>query len=331
MKDLIMITAYCPDDTRETILRNLVTSLEKHKNIFDVMITSHTPIPLDIQKKVDVSLFDKKNEMLTDWDLLNQPWFNPNDERRIQSSFLSKKNTHLAIWRLMILGFSTAKNMGYRKVHHIEYDCEINEISEFIDNSELLNKNNSVVYMDVKHTVDEVMFGSFQSYFIPKIHKLLIELDEEKIKDLIRGAISKSPEALLLNLIEDSGNVIFKHRNILEQKGNRFGIVDGQVDVNFIPWALPFYDKLTNEIGFIVWNTKNENGVTHQIIINDVEIITVPKTELNHWRMINLGLVDNIKKLLIIENNKIRDEFKLENEKDIEIFKKMSFRHTENF
>ena len=184
MKDLILITAYCPDDNRENILRNLVTSLEKHKNIFDVMITSHTPIPLDIQKKVDVSLFDKKNEILTDWDLLNQPWFNPNDERRIQSSFLSKKNTHLAIWRLMILGFSTAKNMGYRKVHHIEYDCEINEISEFIDNSELLNKNNSVVYMDVKYTVDEVMFGSFQSYFIPKIHKLLIELDEEKIKDL---------------------------------------------------------------------------------------------------------------------------------------------------
>ena len=66
MKDLIMITAYCPDDTRENILRNLVTSLEKHKNIFDVMIVSHTPIPLDIQKKVDVSLFDKKNEILTD-------------------------------------------------------------------------------------------------------------------------------------------------------------------------------------------------------------------------------------------------------------------------
>ena len=89
MKDLILITAYCPDDNRENILRNLVTSLEKHKNIFDVMITSHTPIPLDIQKKVDVSLFDKKNEILTDWDLLNQPWFAP-DDRRIQSSFCMK-------------------------------------------------------------------------------------------------------------------------------------------------------------------------------------------------------------------------------------------------
>ena len=114
MKDLILITAYCPDDNRENILRNLVTSLEKHKNIFDVMITSHTPIPLDIQKKVDVSLFDKKNEILTDWDLLNQPWFNPNDERRIQSSFLSKKNTTITIrqamrqtflWVLLALGF----------------------------------------------------------------------------------------------------------------------------------------------------------------------------------------------------------------------------------
>jgi len=330
MKDLIMITAYCPDDNRENILRNLVTSLEKHKNIFDVMITSHTPIPLDIQKKVDFSLFDKKNEILTDWDLLNQPWFNPNDERRIQSSFLSKKNTHLAIWRLMILGFSTAKNMGYRKVHHIEYDCEINEISEFIDNSELLNKNNSVVYMDVKYTVDEVMFGSFQSYFIPKIHKLLIELDEEKIKDLIRGAISKSPEALLLNLIEDSGNVIFKHRNILEQKGNRFGVINSE-SIYKNSWSLPYYDNLTNNVDFIVWNTTNQDGLEYKIIIDNIRIVYIPKVNYDCWSIRHLGKIEEMKSIIILENDKIRDTFYFNSEEDIKIFKKMSFRHRESF
>ena len=128
MKDLILITAYCPDDYRENLLRNLVAFLEDKP--FDVMIVSHTTIPLDIQKKVNIVLYDKKNEILTDWDMLNQPWFNPMNDRRIQSSFLSKKNTHLAIWRMMILGFSTAKNLGYTKLHHIEYDCEINSMDE---------------------------------------------------------------------------------------------------------------------------------------------------------------------------------------------------------
>ena len=92
MKDLILITAYCPDDYRENLLRNLVNSLNSY-DLFDVMVISHTPIPLDIQKKVDLVIYDKKNEILTNWDMLNQPWFNPGNQRRIQSSFLSKKHT----------------------------------------------------------------------------------------------------------------------------------------------------------------------------------------------------------------------------------------------
>ena len=110
MKDLLLITAYCPDETRENILRNLINSLTKFKNKYDLMIVSHTPIPLDIQKKVNYFLYDSKNEILTDWDLLNQPWFAPTGDGVIQSAFLSKKNTLLAMWRMMILGFSLAKN-----------------------------------------------------------------------------------------------------------------------------------------------------------------------------------------------------------------------------
>ena len=34
MKDLILITAYCPDEHRENILRNLVNSLLKFKDTF---------------------------------------------------------------------------------------------------------------------------------------------------------------------------------------------------------------------------------------------------------------------------------------------------------
>ena len=43
MKDLILITAYCPDDYRENKLRNLVNSLNLHSQLFDLMVVSHTP------------------------------------------------------------------------------------------------------------------------------------------------------------------------------------------------------------------------------------------------------------------------------------------------
>ena len=178
-----------------------------------------------------------------------------------------KKNTHLAIWRLMILGFSNAKNLGFSKVHHIEYDCQINEISEFVENSNLLNENNTVVYMDKQERIAEVMFGSFQSYFIPKIHDMLIKLNEDKIKNLIRNANTKSPEGMLYQLIHESGKVIEKNRSVLESKGNKFGVMNSQsIDKN--PWSLPFFDHLTQNVDFIVWNTTNTNGLDYKIIVN---------------------------------------------------------------
>jgi hypothetical protein len=329
MKDLILVTAYCPDDRRENILRNLVTSLEKHKNMFEVMVVSHTPIPVDIQKKVEFCFYDKKNEILTDWDLLNKPWFMPNGDRRIQSSFLSKTNTHLAIWRLMILGFSNAKNLGFSKVHHIEYDCEINEISEFLDNSRLLNENNTVVYMDTQDRVSPVMFGSFQSYFVPKIHDMLIRLDEEKIKDLIRNANPKSPEGLLFKLIEESGSVIVKNTSILKEKGNNFGVINSQA-ISKNPWSLPYYDFLTEKVDFIVWNTTNEDGLDYKIIVNDNQIVHLPKICYNCWNIRYLGQIEEINSIIVLENNNIRDTFYFNSDEDRELFKKMSYRVIEN-
>lgn len=331
MKDLILITAYCPDEYREEILRKLTTSLNTFKNNFDTLIVSHTPIPLDIQNKVNYCFYDSKNEILTDWDLLNQPWFNPNDERRIQSSFLSKKNTHLAIWRMMIIGFSMAKNMGYNKVHHVEYDCEINNINEFTHNSQLLNEYNSVIYIDSKDTVDDILFGSFQSYFIPNINPFLINLDEGKIKDMIRNSDSKSPELMLQNLLEQSGKVFKKSRSILNTVYNKFGLVDGQVGVKFIPWGVPFYDQLEDTVGFVIWNTKKEQGVRYNIIINDEKVINIPITLFNHWKMVNLGTINEIKNILVIEDGEIRDKFSLNTKEEVEIFKKSSFKHKTSF
>lgn len=330
MKDLILITAYCPDDYRENILRDLTNSLYKFRESYDVFIVSHTPIPNDIQKKVNYCFYDSKNEILTDWDLLNQPWFKPNNQSVIQSSFLSKKNTHLAIWRMMILGFSNAKNMGYNKVHHIEYDCHINNIDEFNENSKLLDEYDSVIYIDRKEDVDDILFGSFQSYFLPTLDNFLINLDEKKIIDLIRRSEMKSPELMLQNILEGEGKRAFKKdRSVLEKNGNNFGVYDGQVDNSFIPWGVPYYDVNDDIIAFIVWNNKNTNGVDYCIIINHERVINIPKTLFNHWKIFHLGEFEKINHILVIENGKIRDTFKLETSEERELFKKSSFKHKE--
>ena len=324
MKDLLLITSYCPDETRENILRDMVNSLINFNEKYDIMIVSHTPIPTDIQKKVNYFLYDSKNEILTDWDLLNQPWFSPNNDRIIQSSFLSKKNTVLAMWRMMILGFSLAKNLGYTKVHQIEYDCKIIEDDEILENSNLLGEYDSVIYIDKQENIEPIMFGSFQSYYIPNLNDILINLNEDKIKDLIRKSDTKSPEVLLYRILTN-GKVYIKNRKDLEKGSNKFGIFDGQVGKNLNSWSVPFYDKIDNHVYFLLWNTKVIDGVEIQIIINKNKIHKIDNTPLNHWKIIDLGDINQIKNILIIENNQIRDSFELIDDVSVNIFKKMSF------
>ena len=324
MKDLLLITSYCPDEIRENILRELINSLSKFNEKYDIMIVSHTPIPVDIQNKVNYFLYDSKNEVLTDWDLLNQPWFSPFDGKKIQSSFLSKKNTVLAMWRMMILGFSLAKNLGYLKVHQIEYDCKIVDDTEISKNSELLGEYDSVVYFDKQENVEEIMFGSFQSYYIPNLDGMLLNLNEENLKKYIRQSETKSPEVLLFNILNQQ-KIFKKDRSILENSGNKFGIIDGQIENNLNPWSIPFYDVTNNHVYFIVWNTKIKNGTEVQIIVNKSKIYHIDKTLLNHWRIIDLGDINYIEDILVIENNKIRDFFNITNNEDKNIFKKMSF------
>ena len=323
-KDLILITAYCPDDRRETILRNLVDSLQKQQGMFDVMVSSHTAVPVDIQKKVNISLFDKKNEILTDPDLLNQPWFSPGDNGRIMSAFLSDGNTHLAVLRLLINGFVMARNFGYDKVHHIEYDCVVEDVSEFLDNSEKLDEFDSVVYMSRQTDVDDILFGGYQSYRVSRLPTILRDLDEPAVKAMIRGSLSKSPEAMLLKILQE-GTVLIKDRSKLESNGNSFGTVDSQSSQNMIPWAVPFYDTRTDCIRFIVWNNETNLGKTHQLIINDSQIVNVGTTPSGSWRLTDIGSITDVQKILVIENDKVRRIFELETPEQIEVFKRMSF------
>lgn len=324
MEDVILITAYCPTVEKMDKLRKLVNQLQKVKNTYDVMVVSHTIIPLDIQEKVSLFLYDKKNELLTDWDLINQPWFSPGNGRRIQSGLLTGRNTHLAIWRMFISSFSLCKNLGYNKIHHIEYDCEIEDFSEIVDNSKLLNEYDFIYYKDTKENVDDILFGSFQSYNLNSLPNELINLNEEEIKNKIRRANSKSPERMLEDILKSNGKVKVKNRSVLEKNGNKFATSED--DDTFNPWGVPYIDLENERLQFIVWNTKKQNGVEYTIIVNDNNVIKIPVTLHNHWNIVDIENIQNVSKLIVLEDNKIRHNIKFDSDMDRELFKKISFR-----
>jgi hypothetical protein len=329
MKDLILISNYSETYEKQEVLRNLVSQIYKQKSHFDLMIVSHTIVPEDISNKCEYVLYDKKNELIYDWDLRCKPWFNPGNTRQILSIFTGFYNSHIAIWRMLILGNGLAKNLGYKKVHHIEYDASINDFSELYENSKLLDTHNSVYYVKSQSTVDDILFGSYQAYRLDYLNDDLLILNEEKIKQKIRDVEDKSPEMMLQEILTSSGKTLVKTKNKLDDNGNNFGLTHSKLSTEHTAWCLPYYDKLTNKLGFVIWNMEEQNGIINvKLIYNDNQIIDFGDILPQHWTMRDIDDYGNAKKLTVIVNDKIRNVFDFE--KNGESFKQVSFREEFN-
>lgn len=326
MKDLILISAYCDTKEKENTLRGLSEDLNKIRDNFDIMIVSHSIIPNDISENVDFSIYDKKNDLLYDWDMRSKPWFSPGDVREILSIFTGKFNTHLAVWRLIIIGNSIAKNLGYKKVHHLEYDARISDFSEFLENSTLLNYQDSVIYHYKKgETVDSILLGSYQAYRLDTLDKTLLEFDEDKIKDMIRVSDSKSPEGMLEDLLKEGKRCVQKSSDVLFN-GNNFMVshsINKKID---IAWCLPYYDELTQNLCFVIWNIERREDPVEVLIVYNNEKTHKVVIDPQRWFTIDLDRYENAKELLVILDGKIRNHFKFDDYR--EEFKKISFRRS---
>lgn len=323
-KDLIMITSYCDTKEKENVLRNLVKQIQAQKKYFDIMIVSHTSIPQDISEISDMTIYDKKNELLYDWDLRCKPWFSPGFGNPILSIYTGFYNTHLAIWRMIILGNIMAKNCGYQKIHHLEYDCHIENFDELRENSFLLNEYDCITYTKKEDNVDEILFGTYQCYRIDSLSQELLELNEEKIKDIIRFSDTKSPEKMLLDLLHTNKKTIIKSERLLNHSGNIFGLSHHDLNFGYVAWCLPYYDRQTQMLSFIVWNMEAKQIIDVELIYNDSRLFSLYKVEMNTWRIIDIDKFENAKKLIVILNGKVRNIYDFT--KNTEEFKLSSYR-----
>jgi len=318
MKDLILISAFCNTKDKEEVLRGLVNDCQAVKDKFDIMLVSHTVIPDDIAEKTDYSLYDKKNELLYDWDMRGKSWLNIDDTRIIFSIFTCAFNTHLAVWRLVILGNSLAKNLGYEKVHHLEYDAHRNDFSELHKNSNILDDHDAVLYMFSNSVVP---FGSYQAYRVSSLDPILYDLNEDKIKKMIKDSPVKSPEEMFGNLLNNNQNVVRKTIDDLFL-GNHFAI--SHSTQNKLNWRLPYYDKLTSHLCFVIWNNENIDENLNVTLIYNKENIRNFCVAPSIWHVNDLGKYEDAKELLVILNGKVYSHFKFDECR--EQFKEVSFR-----
>lgn len=329
MKNIIIISAYCPDDERKSMLEKCIDSLQGLKKDFDLLISAHTYIPEHIAKKVDFVFYDANNDLIYDWDRMNLPWFSPYSGLVIVSSLISNFSTYSASNRVFMGGLGIAKNFGYNKAHWTDYDTIITDYSEFYENNKLLDEYATIQYTNDTHEFYEPEkkydwgYGVFQSFNLNKINKLLTTYNEEELLKILDNSSYKTNEAIYQDLYRlDGEKILYKDWNDLLQKGNQFNLsVDTQKD-DLNDWFVPFYNTKTNKIDVIAWNSKRNYPVNVNFIINRENIVTLKDVFPGNWKIQEIDNIENINEILILVNNKIKNNIIINTDELKEKFKR---------
>lgn len=312
MKNLILITAFCPDSKRQDILRKLVYNIDK--NNFDILLTSHSLVPEDILNKVDYFVFDRNN--ILDYDLDKKfSFYFSNQEFVVKTTEPKKYNHFVACIRLITTGLMYAKNLGYKVVHYYEYDSLISNFDELLENSKIL-ENYSAVYYDLP------VLGypnSPMSFHLDKISKKWFDISLENFYEfLLRPKSTKIIEQYQWELLLDSGSLYKKNKSELESKGIKVGTY---YDLELNNWIVPVYDSRTDKICiFSRVESEEEEGSTAIVIVNDERIYKLNRSQKYHWSIIDLGNVNEVNKIKIIVNNEVSRSYDF-NEISLEDFK----------
>lgn len=310
MKDLILIGAHCPDAEREQLLYECVNTLQTCRKDYDILITSHTEIPSYITNKVDYTFYDRNNELITDLDYLNQPWFSPTPDMTILSTYVGEYSTYLAVYRLLIFGLGFAKMYGYQKVHYVEYDTIMNDLSELYDNSKLLDTYDNVMIQKEQRDFELNLawpIGNFMSFKVDKIDEVFTNYNKEKLLEILKESSSKTNEKITYDIIRRNNNTVYvKDFDEVIKKDIKFALSNNTSKESMNYWTVPFYHTQEGLIYLIVWNNKGEGPIDVSFIINDNQLKSFKGVNNYEWRMDSVGSIDDINTITILVNNKIK-------------------------
>ena len=315
IKDIILISAYCPDIKRQTLLLNLVNSIPNDK--FDILITSHTTIPQDIQNKVNYVFYDQENPLYHDMESSPYYWERlKNDSGYVYHTKLYNPIHLLAILRLKRFGYQIAKMLGYKKLHCLEYDALVTDPEIFKYNGTLLNSYSAVIYNNEKLPKNSI-HGSFKSINLDQISWELLDYNESKIKYHLKSSNRIIPEQYAFDL--------FNKLNVILQpsKNFRHSIQPGLYSSSSPKFfeIIPFFKN--QSLYLYYFNNSSKEFISFNLQLNDsVEKITINPLA---WFYRCLGEYKDISYIKTTIQSKPYFELDFSKDNNREIFKKRHF------
>jgi len=314
MNDLIFVTAYCPTEEQEVSLEKCINSVLKCGK--HIALISHSHIPIHIQKKCQYYVYDYNNEISDDYNLFGDNFFAA-DNIIINSKFIQKSFYGFAIYRMFSIASQLAINLGYKNIHHIEYDCELLDETLISEHSVLLETYDSILYTDTGNE-NGFMFGSLKSFKVESLPDNFKNYNRDFIESEMRRIEPKHLETFTKNLFINSGNVLFKHVDEITEKKFKKGLKFANVGRHY---SLYYNDK--DKTLNVFYRSLTDNPENIVVIINDNKIVRLNVSP-RHWYINRLGIFDEINYVRIDDSKKTLLEKHFDNEFR-EIFKTKSF------
>jgi hypothetical protein len=303
MKSLISVFNYSPDSKRKQILHDLLLKLNSLKDNFDILVVSHSNISELSLDLIDYFYFDKNNELLTDFDLTNKFWFR-SDEFVINSSLVYPKSTHLAIYSLLYYTFNFAFHRGYKKIHFIEFDINLENV-DLINQVDLdLNENDTVIF----HGENDWSIGV---YFASTLNKFSIEkfrFDKDAILSQLKQSDSRMTERVTPVILCKDRKV--KYRKVYEINNEKSQLND-EHNISDLNWVVPVVKQNTNDLYFFIYNEIGNKHIIDLFVDNTHWFFDLDNGA-GIWKLIQIGDIEETNEILIFVDKKLVKNIKID-------------------
>ena len=311
-KDLIVIGTYCPDLERQKILNNCIDSLQKGRDKYDILICSHTFIPEYIHEKVDYVFYDKNNDILTDMEYLNQPWFSPENGYVIKSTFIGNGSTYLSVYRVLISALGISKTYGYSKVHYIEYDSIWNDLTPIDKNSEHLNEYDSVIIKKTPEDYGDNLYwgqGFFMSFKVDSLDKDFLIFNRDNLLKILLDSESKTNEKITEDILNrNDSKVLILNYDEVNPFDNQYKLSNDTQKESLSGWSVPYYNSDNDKIYVVCWNDRYEHNLSSSFIINSEKVISFKNISKFEWSIEEVGLIDEVKSIVTMVNGDLKNK-----------------------
>jgi hypothetical protein len=303
MKDLIAISAYCPDIDRKKCLIQTLIKIQELRENFDILLVTHSPIDTTISELVDFAYYDSNNEILSDFDLTNKFDF-ISDGIFIKSSLVYPKSTHLAVYRLIYYIFNFAKFHNYNKVHYVEYDFDLENINIVEKVNLELDEVDNIMFRDLDDT--NFVIGS---YFAFTTKNLDSDFNRDQIIQEYKNHECVTEVVTPMILTKNNRTIKFLNTKILNQDIYKISKIDSH-DNKTLKWSVPLYNFQTGHLDFFIYNEFGGNYVINLYVNN--QPFTFDNINSGCWYIQDIGEFESISNLKVYVNDNLRLDIEFE-------------------